>query len=464
MNAFLASLKKGSRRLPSPFLDQHIAIMELDPEQADGLLREPSSHLSEYSLNSNSTLVTSPTSPILQQHGQYRASSITEEDREAGTSQQDELDPNNRAHGLGISYIDSQKRIPISRKSVGSSPTIPGSTNLLLPPTSAEVAGKGYRSVEDDFDEGQEESFRSGSRSLSNQAFTANSDCEPLHNGFSPSQGDFECRLKKRPESGRGSWLAVSILILSIYSTVFSGIWLLIAIIRPRYGQTVSTTGRLPITTVSTLYAAFAKSIELSFVTVFVAFVGQSLSKRARFQPQGVTIAEMSMRSWVVQPGTMISHWESVRYAAATRLGLFTLLVALMAMVYTTASDALVAPVLKFGKTESRVMYGKVSVSFANTDYIMDHCNTPIQQATDPVNYGRTCIQIEHAGQAYHNYLQYLTTWVDKINSRNGSDDLEYRPAPVGMVSTFQIHTFRVRQTSPPTTFSGSESLFLSHV
>lgn len=248
--------------------------------------------------------------------------------------------------------------------------------------------------------------------------------------------------MKRWPESGRGSWLAVSILVPSIYSTVLSGIWVLIAIIKPRYGHTVSKTGGLPITTASTLYAAFAKSIELSFVTVFVAFIGQALSRRARFQPKGVTIAEMSMRSWVMQPGTMISRWESVRFAATTRLGVFSLLVALMAMVYTTASDALVTPVLRFGKTEDRLMYGKVSTSFANTSYIETHCNTPILPATDPVDYGTTCIQIKHAGQAYHNYMQYLTTWVDNTNSGNTSSNITHRPDPVGMVkavSSFQF-------------------------
>lgn len=406
--------------------------MEHNSDQADSLLRQPSSHLSDYSLNSNFTLVTSPSSPPLHRHGHLRANSDFEEDTSdhgAGASQQD-------GHGLGISSLNEQEQVSIARKPVGSSPTAPGSAKLLLSPMSAEVGGKGPRSVEDDLDQGREEQFRSGSRSSSHQAFTENSDSEPLHKGLSPSEGDFECRLKKRPESDRGSWLAVSVLILAIYSTLFSGIWLMIAIMKPRYKRSISTTRGLPITTASPLYAAFAKSIELSFVTVFVAFVGQALSKKARFQPKGVTIAEMSMRSWVMQPGTMISHWESVRYAAATRLGVLSLLVALMAMIYTTASDALVTPVLQFGEPENRLIYGKVSASFANTYYIMEQCNTPIQLATDPDS-GRTCIQIEHSGQAFHNYMQYLTTWVDNIYSGNVSINMTQRPDPVGMVRLF---------------------------
>lgn len=339
--------------------------------------------------------------------------------------------PQHDVHGLGISYLNEHDRGSISRKPVAGKGS-PGPADSLLSPMSA------YRSGEDRFDD---DTLHSGSNLSSHQPFTPNSDCEPLWKSSAPAGADFECRMRRPPQKDRSSWLAISILGLSIYSTVFSGAWLLIAIIKVRYGSTVSTKGALPITTASVLYAAFAKSIELSFVTVFVAFVGQALSRRARFQPKGVTIAEMSMRSWVMQPGTMISHWESVRYAAATKLGVFSLLVALMAMVYTTASDALVTPVLKLGPTESRIMYGKVATSFANADYIENHCNTPIPAAMDPVDNGTTCIQIEHSGQAYHNYMQYLTTWVNNVSSKNTSDNLRHRPDAVGMVRIFFVST-----------------------
>ena len=382
----------------------------------DSLIRQPSSHLSECSINSNSTLVGSPSSPPLLRHGYRRANSAVEED--------------SSHHGLGISGLSEQGGMAVARKPIASKSS-PGSADLLLSPMSA------YRTGEDRSDEEREETLHGGSNFSSHQPFTPNSDCEPLQKSFAPAEAEFECRMRRPPQKGRSSWLAISILGLSIYSTVFSAAWFLIAIIKPRYGSYISTTkGRLPITTASILCAAFAKSIEVSFVTVFVTFVGQALSKQARFQPKGITIAEMSMRLWVMQPGTMISHWESVWYAAATRLGVFSLLVAFMAMIYTTASDALVTPVLNFGATEHRILYGKVSTSFANTDYVVDHCNTPIQQAAD-ADKGRTCIQIEHSGQAYHNYMQYLTSWVDNISSKNLSDSLTQRPDPVGMVCNY---------------------------
>ena len=394
--------------------------MDHDSEQADGLLRQPSSQLSDYSLNSISTLVASPSPPPLHRHGHHPTNSATELDNGAAVSDQNGL-------GLGISIIKEQNRASVTRKPVASKGS-PGSADLLLSPVAA------YRSGEDRFDEDRDQSLHDDSNLSLHQPLTPNSDREPLQPSSCPPEAGFECRMRKRPENDRHTYLVVSILVLSIYSTVFSGIWLLIAIIRPSFKHTISTTGGLPITTASVLFAAFAKSIELSFITVFIAFVGQALSKRARFHSKGVTIAEMSMRLWVMQPGTMISHWESVRYAAATKLGVLSLLVALMAMIYTTASDSLVAPVLRFGKPAHRILYGKVSTSFANTNYITAHCNTPIQQAADPDEFGRTCIQIEHSGQAYHNYMQYLATWVDNIKSGNTSSNMTQRPDPVGMV------------------------------
>ena len=153
---------------------------------------------------------------------------------------------------------------------------------------------------------------------------------------------EFECRSKRNIHHARGSWLSVIILILAVYSTVFSGIWLALAIIKPRYGRRISYDSNLPPTTASLLCAAFAKSIELSFTTVFVAFLGQVLTRRAfSKRSKGITIAEMSMRSWIMQPGTLLTHWQNVGNAAFTILGLIALIAAVVATFYTTASDAL---------------------------------------------------------------------------------------------------------------------------
>jgi hypothetical protein len=173
-----------------------------------------------------------------------------------------------------------------------------------------------------------------------------------------------------------------------------------VALVAPRYGHRISSTGgTLNISTASTLFALFAKLIELSFVTVFVTFLGQVLSRRSLMKlGRGVTIAEMTMRSWVIQPGSMITHWQNLRYAGLSILGVITLTVAFVATLYTTASDALVSPTLKFGGVESREMVGMVKMSYANAAEVAADCETPIPEQSDS-DKGTTCLQLQHAGE-----------------------------------------------------------------
>ena len=169
--------------------------------------------------------------------------------------------------------------------------------------------------------------------------------------------------------------------------------------------------------------------IELSFITVVVAFVGQLLARRAfhRESGAGVTLAEISMRSWVVQSGTMLTQWEGAKYAALSWLGFLALLASIMEMLYTPASTALVQTQLKFGKWEYRVLQGNVSSSFANEGYIESSCKTPItptvESKTDEIT--RTCIQLEHASESFHNYFGWVSDWTDYRYSGEGSRYLD---------------------------------------
>lgn len=95
----------------------------------------------------------------------------------------------------------------------------------------------------------------------------------------------------KTYRKNHGTFSSVSILLLSIYSTIFSGIWLGLAIAKPHY-RFVNMSGGMSPSAASTLVAAFAKSIELAFVTIYVAFIGQFLSRTA-LDVTGITIADM---------------------------------------------------------------------------------------------------------------------------------------------------------------------------
>ena len=158
-------------------------------------------------------------------------------------------------------------------------------------------------------------------------------------NDFDPRDG---CPAAVNFEHSRLNWFGISMFALSVFSTVFSGIYFVIAAKGPRYGHYVGTNGRLSSSTASILTTLFAKLIELSFVTVFVAFVGQALSRRAFMaRERGVSLAELSMRTWIMQPGSLITNYETLRYAALTVLGACCLSAALVALLYTTAADAL---------------------------------------------------------------------------------------------------------------------------
>ena len=135
-----------------------------------------------------------------------------------------------------------------------------------------------------------------------------------------------------------------------------------------------------------------------------------------------------------MQPGTMLTHGETVKYAAFTFLGAVALVMALMATVYTTASDGLVAPKLKFGALEQLKLYSNVITRFGHEAYIEDSCNTPISNETDPDHFGQTCMAIVYSGQSYHNHAQWLTRWTQAIAQKNGTLNQAERPAPVAML------------------------------
>jgi hypothetical protein len=228
----------------------------------------------------------------------------------------------------------------------------------------------------------------------------------------------FDCQTDYALIEGRWTWLSVTVIILAVYSTVFSAIYLGIALARPRYGKKIGMDGHMSATSASILSTTLAKTIELSFVTVFVSFLGQVLSRQAirgKAREGGVSIAEMMMRTWIMQPGMLITHQQTVRYVALTFLGTAALAAALMAMFYVTAAEALVSPKLRMGPVENRLLHGKVIAGFANSIFLADVCPTPIREKDDPVDKGTTCLQIQHASSAYNDYQLFLEGWTRSL-------------------------------------------------
>ncbi|KAK4982912.1 hypothetical protein LTR66_009043, partial [Elasticomyces elasticus] len=437
--------------MASPAADrQHLISPEsLDPSDPSDLSSAPTA-----------VETFSPHSPFRHRPAYARLSSIADQDQPGEDADHGDDITNakdDQAKGLGISNIATAGQARLI--SVRTNPRVPTSSKPQTPndaaatPDSSDPLFSSPSTVfQQPYNPRSIHGTHAAKRSVSSlqssihQPYTNYEDDVPLHHKSTFAESlrsvyqDFSPKAagptNNHFNQGRANWLSVSIIILSIYSTVFSGIFLVIAFRAPRYGRMIHTKGSLTASTASLLTALFAKTIELSFVTVFVAFLGQVLSRRAfrREHGNGVTLAEMNMRAWIMQPGTMITHWESVRYAAISVLGVVSLFAAVCAMLYTTASDALVQPQLKFGAWQDGPMQGLVRSAFSNPKYVAAQCNTPITTTMDKEYAGTTCLQIEHAAQGYHNYQRYLANWQTLADSGNGSTVLANRPQGFGLL------------------------------
>lgn len=244
-----------------------------------------------------------------------------------------------------------------------------------------------------------------------------------------------DVRIKRR------SWLAIWLLIMCVYSTILSGIWLGVAIAQPRWGHKISSDGSMSLSTANVLTAIFAKTIELSFATVFVAFVGQVLTRRAIGTSEGmhVTMAEMTMRTWITvsldflsnpfgrscmmdgrekktlirllkQPGNLLANGYTLRYTGHTLLGILTLIATLVAMLYTTASDTMVRPKLRFSGWQDRELTGYVLASYSNPAHVMNNCATPISAQLDPKSAGESCLAVQYSGDCTNSKIPPSST------------------------------------------------------
>lgn len=238
------------------------------------------------------------------------------------------------------------------------------------------------------------------------------------------------CWSRQDVHTDRRSWLSITIFALSIYSTVMSGIWLIVAFVQPRWGHGISSSGGVLPSTATLVTALVAKTIEMSFVTVFISCLGQVLTRRAFLRnTAGMTLAEMTMRNWVIQPGSLLTHFEVLPYAAVTVLGALALTATFAGTFYTTASDAMVAPKLKYGDWQHKELTGYFRASYANINYVADTCAAVFSRDTDPHG-NESCMNVAFSGQSYRNLQSYMTTWTAIYqNGTSTADTLTGRPS-----------------------------------
>jgi hypothetical protein len=119
-----------------------------------------------------------------------------------------------------------------------------------------------------------------------------------LHSTYGEFAAHHKCESVKAVKGSRRSWLSTITIFLSVYSTLLSGAFLVVAFRGPVF-ETISTNGTSTPASAALVTNILAKTIELSFVTVIVAMLGQELSRKASsaHRRSGVTLAELNMRS-----------------------------------------------------------------------------------------------------------------------------------------------------------------------
>ena len=138
-------------------------------------------------------------------------------------------------------------------------------------------------------------------------------------------------------------WSTPLLFVLSIYSTLLSALWFAISIAKPHWNNFVASYGGVMTqSTASTVVAALAKTIELSFVTVILACMGQYFTRKAMSNnSSGITLGDLQLKTLIVLPGTLITQFSSYRRVWRSFVGSISLIACFAAIFYTTASDAL---------------------------------------------------------------------------------------------------------------------------
>lgn len=224
-------------------------------------------------------------------------------------------------------------------------------------------------------------------------------------------------------------------LILAIYSTAMSSLWLAVAITQPPLPNISSKSTFGPSNAVI-LVTFLAKTIEISFVAVFVCCLGQALTRRSiNLKSKGMTLSEITMRNWINSPGSIVTQFKKVRYAAFSALGLLTILATIGALLYTTASNTMVAPKLKMGEWTSKPLSGPYFTSYGSIGYAMRQCPNLFGGKTPTDADREGCISVEFCGQSYRDLLSFMATWSDVYeNGTSKLTEMKDRPRPTSLL------------------------------
>ena len=232
------------------------------------------------------------------------------------------------------------------------------------------------------------------------------------------------------------NWRSFGNLLLSIYATAFSAVFLAVAIWQPRYGKWISPTARLTPSTADLLVNIFAKSIEVASAGVYINFLGQLLTKRS-LRSRGISLADIAVREWLIQPGFIVWEWRNIKYAGTTILGSTSLLAAIAIYSFTVAANSLVTPHMVMGEWESAQFSGQFRQNFGNVIVLKKDCWAPLDTRLDGQNIGESCINVLASGLANQDFNNFMKEWNREVfGGNNASSRLARRPSATSSIFT----------------------------
>lgn len=224
-------------------------------------------------------------------------------------------------------------------------------------------------------------------------------------------------------------------LLTSVYSMGMSGLWFVLGV--TSYQFDVNRPGALSFSAASTLIAAGAKTIELSFEFVSVVIVGQELSRRFTGRSaRGLNLAEMQLKAFLAQPGSMITNWQAVLHVLPSTMGITCLFISAIGILYTTASDALVSPSPTIMGLGTQHIPATVNTGFLNNTFMQKNCPSQVnlQQDSSAIT---TCDNIQRVGFVFRDLMEYLSAFeVAALQPSEYLSQIQHRPAPMASYSS----------------------------
>lgn len=138
------------------------------------------------------------------------------------------------------------------------------------------------------------------------------------------------------------------------------------------------------------------------------------------------------IRNWIMQPGSLITHGETVPTAGLTLFGALTLVATIASTFFTTASDAMVAPKLKHGIWESTQLSEHVLNSYANVMTMGSSCPKFPDLQVDEQEMANACMSFRFSTESYRDLMSFMTDWSNATwkGALTVSSNLPHRPVP----------------------------------